>query len=298
MGKHMRRPDFFIVGAPKCGTTAMNYYLKQHPDIFIAKSKEMHFFGSDLDFSNRIRIRYSEEEYLSYFSGAKNQKRAGESSVFYLYSERAAAEIKEFCPSANIIIMLRNPVDMLYSWHSQSLYNGDENIDDFESALDAEDHRKRGLCIPQRGIFPVKCLFYREVAKYTQQVQRYLDTFGNEKVHIIIFDDLRSDTAKVYQETLCFLGVNPGFQPKFRVVNPNKSVRSKAVRNFSLWLRGTCIPIPLRRRLLQGIRFLNTRYEPRSPMDPKLRRRLQAEFISEVEGLSQLLGRDLMYWID
>ena len=119
----MRKPDFFIVGAPKGGTTAMNAYLGQHPEIFIAERKELHFFGTDLDFSSP---RITQEQYLSCFSEVQNEKRVGETSVWYLYSKQAAVEIKKFCPSANIIIMLRNPVDMLYSQHSQFLYNGNE----------------------------------------------------------------------------------------------------------------------------------------------------------------------------
>lgn len=130
-----KTPNFFIVGAPKCGTTAMHIYLRQHPEIFMPEKKESHFFGSDLNSQYFIRDR---EKYLSLFSEAKDVKRIGEASVWYLYSKQAAYEIKEFSPSASIIIMLRNPVDMLYAQHSQFLYNGNENIASFEDALNAE----------------------------------------------------------------------------------------------------------------------------------------------------------------
>jgi len=145
----MRTPDFFIVGAPKCGTTAMSDYLRQHPEIYMPQRKEPHFFGSDLDAPYPYFIR-DKEQYFSLFAEAKDEKRVGEASVWYLYSKRAAFEIKEFCPTASIIIMLRNPVDMIYSLHSQRLFTGNEDIPDFEEALEAEEDRKRGLRIPSR----------------------------------------------------------------------------------------------------------------------------------------------------
>src|SRR5665647_751711 len=113
----LKRPDFFIVGAPKCGTTAMNNYLAQHPDVFMAQ-KEIHYFGSDL----KMRVKVSESEYLNYFQNAEEKKLIGEASVWYLFSEKAAAEIKAFSPQAKIIIMLRDPIDVLHSLHSQHLF--------------------------------------------------------------------------------------------------------------------------------------------------------------------------------
>src|SRR5438034_3527344 len=116
----MKIPGFFIVGAPKCGTTAMNDYLAGHPDIFMAK-KEIHYFGSDLEIKQK---KLSGEEYLDFFKEGEHKYIVGESSVWYLYSKNAAAEIKAFSPGAKIIIMLRNPVDMLPSLHSQHIFDG------------------------------------------------------------------------------------------------------------------------------------------------------------------------------
>jgi len=295
----MRQPDFFIVGAPKCGTTAMDEYLKQHPEIFMSETKELHFFGKDLKF-NCPRI--TREQYLSHFSKAKMEKRIGEASVWYLHSKTAAREIREFCPSASIIIMLRNPVDMLYSLHSQLLYTGDEDIADFEAALNAESDRKRGLRIPQ-CMTPVSALFYRDVVKYTEQVQRYLDVFGQDNVHIIVFDEFKKNTPEIYRKTLRFLGVNPDFQPDFQVVNPNKIVRSKTLRSLLLhrpkivkWLGNTFMSCSLRDGLLCLLFRFNARYMPRPSMDSALKQQLVKDFVPEVEKLSHLLNRDLTYW--
>jgi hypothetical protein len=300
----MRKPDFFIVGAPKCGTTAMNDYLKQHPEIYIPDKKEFYFFGADINSSSRVN---TEEKYLSYFSSVVNEKRVGESSVWYLYSKLAAAEIRSFSPSASIIVMLRNPVDMLYSLHSQFVYEVLENITDFQEAIEAEEDRKRGLRIPDgpqvRGRhFTKELLFYREVAKYTTQIQRYFDVFGRENVHVIIFDDFKSDVAREYRETLCFLGVNESFQANFKIINSNKRLRSTTLKKFLLspppivLLSRKLFPHKIKHLVYHSVNNFNVVHEDRKEMLPELRKCLQREFLCEVDELSKLLNRDLTYW--
>jgi hypothetical protein len=295
----VRKPDFFIVGAPKCGTTAMQDYLSQHPEIFMPREKELHFFGSDLRFSHK---RMDEKEYLGYFRNAMSEKRVGEASVWYLYSKLAAGEIKEFNPSSKIIIMLRNPVDVLYSLHSRFLYDGNEDIVDFREALQAEQDRKRGLRIP-KTVMVVDTLYYKDTIRYTEQVRRYFDVFGRENVLIIIFEDFKNKTYEVYKETLSFLGVNQHFQPLFRIVNPNKRIRSEFLRNLLInppqklqSLAKILLPSGLRQTLVETLWTFSTVYEPRTAIDPKLRNRLREEFASDVKSLSILLGRDLVNW--
>lgn len=295
----MSKPDFFIVGAPKCGTTAICDYLAQHPQIFMCPLKEPHFFGSDIATIYDIK---DEAKYLSLFSGARDEKRVGESSVWYLYSKRAAAEIKAFSPLASIIVMLRNPVDVMHALHSQQLFIGREEIEDFDAALDAEEGRKRGLRIPRQATLKDH-LFYRECVKYTEQIRRYVDVFGWENLRILIFDDFIADTARVYRDTCQFLGVSALSEIQFDVVNPNRHVRSAFLRGFlddpppSLRKLGKPLTTQsLRHNVLKGLRRLNTKYEPRRPLAPELRQRLQAEFLPEIERLSNLLGRDLTHW--
>ncbi len=296
----MKTPNFFIVGAPKCGTTAMSVYLKQHPEVFIPHKKEPHFFGTDL--SSPVFYK-DKERYLSLFVGAGDEKRLGEASVWYLYSKRAAEEIKEFAPEARIIIMLRDPVEMIYSLHSQLLYSGDEDIEDFQAALNAEEDRKKGLRIPKRARV-VQGLCYRETAKYTKQVERYLHVFGPEAVNVIIFDDFKNDPAGVYRKTLRFLEVDPGFRTELRSVNPNTRVRSKVLRELGYknppkiarWFARLLTPGRMRGSLGKTLKRYNTRTEVRRPLDPELSKRLRAEFAPEVKQLSELLDRDLTHW--
>jgi sulfotransferase family protein len=294
----MRRPDFFIVGAPKCGTTAMYEFLKQHPQIFMPR-KEIDFFGSDLYVKERIR---DESAYLQLFATATNDLKVGEVSVWYLYSKRAAAEIKQFVPDARIIIQLRDPANMISSLHSELRFSGVENVEDFESALEAEIN---GRVLPfWNGPQVGAGMRYYEAGNYSTQVERYLKAFGREKVKVIIFDDLRENPLHVYRETCEFLAVRTDFEPVLRVINPNKKIRSKTVRKL---MRNPPEPIkvvgrkllttPSRRQaLVDSLQRLNTKYLPRPPMSRDLSSRLQRYFAPDIERLSKLLDRDLTYW--
>lgn len=293
------QPDFFIVGAPKCGTTAMNRYLRQHPQIFMPEKKDISYFGADLKFG---RERITCAEYLALFRDANGATRIGESSVWYMYSRMAAEEIKSFSPSASIIVMLRNPVDMLYAQHSQFLYNCNEDIADFETALEAEPDRKQGKRIPRQSHF-VEGLFYRETVKYTEQLLRYFDVFGHRNVHVILYDDFKQDTAKAYKDTLLFLGADPSFQPSFEVINPNKTLRNRRLQELLVAppplltkIYKKVMPPSLQGHLMKRLKRMNTQHTKRSALDPELRQRLQVEFQPEVQRLANLLGRDLSSW--
>lgn len=295
----MRKPDFFIVGAAKCGTTALYEYLSQHPDIFMSAEKEPAYFCTDLN-----PLRRSEEEYLQLFSDAASQKRIGEASSSYLYSKQAAIEIKNFCPASRIIVMLRNPVDMLHARHAQMYYHCIEDIEDFGEALAAEQDRKEGRR-PARPEHSIQHLFYRETAKYTDQINRYLDLFPADRVKVIIFDDFKSETARVYRDVCQFLDVDPTFQPTFRVVNENRKIRNRFLQEL-LEVPGPALrrigrpltPRWLRHKVMNELRQINSTTEPRKPLDVDLRRALQAELRPEVMRLSQLLNRDLSHWCD
>ena len=194
--------------------------------------------------------------------------------------------------------MLRDPVAVMYSLHSEHVFRGYEDIEDFTAALDAEEDRKKGLRVPKwAGV--AQAVLYRAVVRYTRQVQRYFDTFGRENVHVIIFDDFKGDTLGEYRKTLAFLGVDTDFAPEFTILNPNKRVRSKLLLRLiynTNWARSfrfrRWIPEPIR----AALRRFNTRYVERPPMNDELRKKLQAEFAPEVEELSKLLGRDLTHW--
>lgn len=310
---YKKRPDFFIVGAPKCGTTALNDYLAEHPNIFVAR-KEMHFFGSDLNFGPHFQLyRHFPKDYRAAFDAWDGQSRAGEASVWYLFSEKAAEEIKAYNPDARIIIMLREPTSLLYSLYCQFVADGNEHLATFNEALAAETDRRARRRIT-RQTYLAQALVYRETACFSQQVRRYFDAFGRERVQVILFDDFSARTSEIYHQTLEFLGVAPaGVPAKFTVingnVNGNDSVRStvvravlndRSVRRGAVALRA-CLP----RRLFNVIKSaglalnesnFNHRSGTRQPIEPELQQLLREELAPEVERLSLLLNRDLTHW--
>jgi hypothetical protein len=294
-----RRPDFFIVGTFKGGTTALYDYLGQHPGIFMPFHKEPLFFGDDL---TRRYGRMTPPQYADLFREAGPDQVAGEASAWYLYSTGAAREIHDFNPEARIIVMLRNPVDVMYAQHSQLLFNVEEDIADFGQALAAEADRRFGRRLPP-GPLRVENLYYRHSVRFAEQLRRYLDAFGNQRVHVIVYDDLRGNTPAVYRSVLEFLGVDPTFEATFDVVNPNKRVRFRLLQRLVYqpprpilravpWLRR----FPLVHRLRDSVLGINSTAQRRPPMDPELRQSLELELAPEVAELGALIGRDLSHW--
>jgi hypothetical protein len=294
----MTKPDFFIVGAPKCGTTALHKYLRSHPDLYLPESKDRCYFGSDLIAGKRL----TSEQFNSRFSDWQGQKRVGESCVHYIYSRSAPVEIKSFAPDAQIVVMLRNPVDLLYSWHSQLLYLGTENISDFEEALAAEPLRRMGRKIPNSARVQ-NSLYYSEVARLSEHVARYFDVFGQEKVLTILLEDFSHHTLDAYHRTLRFLGVEPEPDRSLPVVNPNKRPRNQLLhktitnnRVFRSVARSLLPSQAIRQTLLKPIQRWNKIYEPRPALKVEVRRRLEQELAAEVEALGKLIDRDLSHW--
>jgi len=293
------RPDFFIIGAFKSGTTALYEYLRPHPEIFMPFHKEPNFFGDDLTrHYGRLRLG----EYLDLFREARPGQRVGEASTWYLYSTSAASEIAEFSPSAQIIVLLRNPVDVMYAQHSQLLFRSDEGIADFAAALAAEPARRLGEELPPPPVRP-ETLFYRHSVRFADQLERYFEVFGRERVHVVLFDDLVAETSAVYGSVLEFLRVDPVFRPDFAVHNENKRVRFRALQRLIYKPPRPMLGAVrrLRRyrvihRLREAVLRLNSHSQRRGEMDRSLRARLLTEFAPEIERLAALIGRDLSAW--
>ena len=293
----MRIPNCFIVGAPKCGTTAMYEFLSQHPDVFMSPIKEPYFFGKDL--TNRMR-RLTSDEYLALFDGAHKEKVVGEASITYLFSSTAAREIHTFNSESRIVIMLRDPVAMMYSLHSQLLFTRVENIRDFESALAAEPERRKGQRIPPDATI-VDFLFYRRFADYVPQVRRYLDIFGRDAVHVILFDEFKADPEGAYHRTLQFLGLDVKFRPpSFWIVNANRILRNDWLRRFlnrpavKQAVRAAIPNYPLRQQLAKRFSSgLIIKERRRVAMDPQLEKHLRRELRPQIDDLSRLLRVNL-----
>jgi hypothetical protein len=297
------RPNFFIVGAPKCGTTALFEYLRTHPNIFFPHIKEPHFFAKDLDDYPRIKKL---EDYLALFAESTNAHLSvGEASVYYLRSSVAIANIREFNPDAKLIAMVRNPVDMLHSLHSQLLYVSEENVADFETAWRLQGERSRGLQLPPRIRSP-RLIEYERIGRLGSQAQRLLALFPPAQVKFILYDDFAVSPKQVYDEVIDFLGVSHDNRTDFPRINENKRARISWLGRFSRK------PPPVLRQAFRTMKqlpgaealaaakkkivALNTRRERRPPLLPAFRAELVETFREEVELLSRILNRDLSHW--
>lgn len=301
----LRRPDFLYVGHPRSGSGRLEGYLTGHPDVFMAR-KELHYFGSDLEYNDPPR---SLSNYQAHFRGGGSYRRVGEASTWLLVSRTAAAEIKAYAPDACVLIMLRNPVDWLYSLHSHMLYAAYEDIPDFGEALAALHERRRGRRMPRWPSPPIGVL-YADLVRYHDQVERYLDVFGEDRTMVLLFDDFRDAPDRTFDQVLDFLELPRSFPGRDVVIqgtrkstNANSQPRSRRVQDWikhpkrrAIYRSLVPLPFPNAHRALRALYLLNTRRVPRSPMDPTLRARLAEQFTPEVERLEGLLGRDLSSW--
>lgn len=284
----------------------MHHYLGLHEDIFMSPIKEPNYFASDFreesDNFHQKQLYFpyrTESDYLQLYKKWKTEKAAGEASSTNLYSTVSAEEIYRFNPKAKIIVMLREPVDFLYSYHSAAQFALGEQHKDFSKALYAEKERKIGTGFSKRVIAP-SWLFYSEFICYTEQIQRFLNHFDATQIKIIIFDDFKSNTSKVYHAALEFIGVDSNFSPNFDIVNPNKSVKWPFLKNHVLdspYFRKTMRFIFSNDIYARMEHFYKNRlvgYEPRQSIDSQIRLELMKKFRPEVEKLGQFLRRDML----
>jgi hypothetical protein len=300
------KPNLFIVGQPKTGTTALHQFLGQHPEIYMSSIKEPHFFCADFHLeSDRAYGKQkfydfrSESAYLQLFNKAKNVKVAGESSTNYLYSQVAAEKIYNFNPDAKIIIVLREPAKFLYSLHSHYVKFTEENEPDFLTALGLETKRKQEEALSPRVTSP-SYLYYDRRVQYYQQVKRYCDRFKPEQIKVIIFEDFKSANERIFREVLEFLGVEPNFTPEYAAVNVNKEVKFKAVNN----LINNPVAKSISKNLLSQefndfvrdniVEKLLWHQAPKAKMPEEIELQLKQQYQPEVAKISELLQLDLL----
>lgn len=291
----MNKPNFFIVGAAKCGTTALSVYLNDHASVYVSKPKEPHHFSSDLVTANKVK--WTDDEYFdTCFSGVTSQHKAiGEASVFYLYSDVALKNIIKYNPDAKIIAMFRHPVEAAYSLHQQYYFSGWEDVSSFKDAWDLQGIRLRGEKIPKN--FPVgdNFLQYKDIYKYGEQVERLLQHVPSDNFLPILFDDFKKDVSGTYKAVLDFIGVDYDGREIFEKINASKNITSPLLCNIlkSKSIVATANTI----KTTFGIKSFGVG-RPQTPIDNKLKHLLTNEFSNDIEKLSRLINRDLSIWLD
>ena len=300
----MRKPDFFIVGAPKCATSSFYDYLREHPDIYMPARADMHFFADD--FSDQWDRIFSLENYERHFRGARDRHAAvGERSVYYLYSQVALPKLKRYNPGARLIAMLRSPLDLALSFHSQLQIALNEDVEDFETAWRLQPNRLDGERIPSTCKDP-QVLQYGRIAMLGEQVRRMLDLFPREQVHFIFVEDLKRSTLEEYKRALEFLGVPYDGRTNFPHQNVRKAHKSKWLARLVLrqprFIKAITAGIKRLLRIEQtglGVALINLNTKPvgRQQIPDGLRRELIDFFADDVGLLANLTGRDLSHWL-
>lgn len=301
-----RTPNLFIVGAPKSGTTSLYEYLRGHPQVFMAVVKEPCYYAADLAFDHSGNFLVYERDaklYDELFADAGDAKVIGEASTRYLYSHDAPGLIHQASPDAHIVAMLRNPVDMIHSLHAHKLAAGTEDIADFEQALDAEADREQGRRLPAHS--NPKLSTYRDRALFGEQLPRWFDEFGRDRVKVIIFEDMVRGPETEFRALLEFLGIDPTYMPTpFTAHNTAHGARSMLIRRllngrFPQWLVWGMLPRVIGDTRTRGLvrRFRHSWFHrkpiTRGKLSAELRRRLEDDFAPDVARLSALLGRDM-----
>ena len=302
----MNKPNLFIVGAPKSGTTALSDYLREHPDIFISMPKEPHFFATDLP--GHCHKVNTHEKYIHLFKNVNSESVVGEASVHYLYSQKAIKNIYEFNSEARLVAMLRKPVEMVYSMHSQALASLNEDITDFEQAWALESERSTGRRVPKH-CRDVQILYYSQIAKYAEQLKRVYRYFPREQVKIIFFENFKEDTRGTYESVLDFLEVSQDERSEFPRINSNKVAQNALLARFT-----ERPPEPLKKLILNGkkllgfqdrsigalrtLRRVNFVKTKRKPLSPEMRRKVITAYRDDILELSDLLECDLSHWLE
>ena len=221
------KPNLFIVGAPKCGTTAWHHYLRQHPDIFFPELKEPHYFAPDFP---KLREADSLDDYLALFEPGKDRKIVGEASVFYMYSEAAAGLIANFNPHARILAFVRDQEFFIPSFHQQLLFTLDDEMEDFNEAW-ALSGRRPPETVPAT-CRDVKVLDYRKLGRIADQLDRYSALFPGDRIGIVRFDDWVKDPRSMYVKILAFLGLEDDGRDDFPPVNQARFHKSRSLARF------------------------------------------------------------------
>ncbi len=302
----MPLPNFLIVGAAKAGTTAIYEYIKQHPDIYMPdKIKEPTFLSGltredlahwNADYLTHMMV-FNFDDYIDLFNEAAGIKAIGEASVSYLffYASTIPRIQNILGKDVKIIISLRNPVDRMFSQYTHLLRDGFETRS-FDEALATAKKKTRKAWWNDLDL---------QVSCYADQVKAYIDAFGKENVHIIIYDDLVRDQQRVIASIFDFLEVDSTFRPdiskKYNVTGVPKSKIIYTLFNRRHPVKEVLklfVPAALRRsiRNSQIVNQLIRRNLKKPQIPPATRTALVQYFQDDINQLQPIIERDLSLW--
>lgn len=289
------KPDFFIIGAPKCGTTSLARYLSEHPRVYMTPKKEPNYFNRDHWFAKNT----GREDYYALFEGASEvHRRIGEATVWYLYSDVAVQNILKEIDDPKFIVMLRNPVEMMVSLHNQLLFSGYETEEDFGRAWHLQSGRKKGAHIPLSCVEP-KVLYYGEVGKLGAQMERLYDNAGKENVKAVRFDRFAANTQEEYHRVLDFLDLEH-HEPEFTVHNVARKRRWYGLTRMNNFLNRMIDRWHLPRPgtgIRNYIERFNQAKKEKTTISRSMEMELKEYFREDVILLGRLIDEDLSDWV-
>lgn len=300
----MKHPNFFIIGAPKCGTTSLAAWLADHPRIFMVPGKEPMFFSKDINYGSIRQF----DHYLNLFADAGPEHIAvGEASTHYLFSNVAIPTIEQVFPEARYIAMVRNPIEMVISLFLQYKRTFIEDAPDFDTAWKLMPERREGKCVPKGCSDPIM-LDYEAWGRLGSQVKRLLELVPRERVLILVLDDVRENPRREYLRVLEFLGVPDDGRVDFPVYNPARQWRIPAIARLIRRGSQTAIRVKLALGMTPGkgwgifdrLQGLNDRLNAvavqKAYPSVEIQRSMMSVFEEEIRLLESLLGRSFDRW--
>ena len=281
------KPNLFLIGGPKCGTTAFCYMLKQHNSIKWATHKEIDYFCKDIKILHKLSKVKNIDAYLNkYFNfRKKNYNYIAEGSPFYLYSQVAVKNILKFNSKSKFIVLIRNPISMSYTLHNMLNFAGQEPESNFMKAWNLQT--KRLNIKPTDKLYNKynELLQYKKICSLGTQLIKVKKIIPKKNLLILSYKDLQKDYKKVLKKTFIFLNIN--YQDVHRkIVNKSTKVDNEFIKkilssNFSKTLRNKIVKILNVKSLGIG--------RPTKPMDKRIKKFLQNEFKKEIKILKKFI---------
>jgi len=290
-------PNFLIIGAQKSGTTALYWYIRQHPDVFMPERKEPnHFsFARPPAFSGpgaANRAVTDRAEYEALFEPGAGRKALGEASTSYLYTPGTAERIERELPGARLMAILRHPADRAFSAYLQMKRDGREPARDFAEALALEPQR-----LSDNWAYGWR---YRDFGYYGAQLARYYERFPRDRIRVYLHEDLRRDPIGVARDAFAFLGVDPSFTPDTSVEPNIGGIPRTGIVGKIIGFRSPLRPVVrmLPRAVRERLKDFGARRTLERPrIDPELRAQLTRDYADDIRRLQALIGRDLSHWL-
>lgn len=258
-------PNLFLVGWPKTGSTSVDYYLSQHPNVYMATVKESYFHARDIINSSKLfdaenKFPYKDDEsYQALFDKYKGEKVIGESSVFYIISEVALDEIKSYNPDAKIVCLIRNPTELVASWHHYLRFRGRENTSDVIEAIKLQDERKSLKKLPPVLKAPIH-FQYDEIADIKKHYNKLFSIFEKENIFVILYDELKANEEKIVKYLYRFLDVDYAFTPDFTHRNRSARIKHQRIKSLLDANKGFVVRVLKRLRLVKKNKGLHKLY--------------------------------------